>query len=227
MTTQENWEVTTERYCAFFDIMGFKDMVARNTHEEVQHKLETLKKYLSRVEKFHEEKEVINVVKVDDSKTVMFSDSIMIFTKSGSIESLNKILLDSCFIIYRALENKIPIKGALSFGKITVDFGNSFFFGQPIIDSYLLHDQLQLYTAIIDNTVEKRINLQDLYPDIKELYTNYKTPIKGGKVNHLIIRPPKINIEAEIEGLKKIYETVSGSPRIYVDNTIDFLNTLK
>ncbi len=224
---QENWEVTTERYCAFFDIMGFKDMVARNTHEDILSKLEILKKYLSKVEQFHLEKQITDVTEIGKSRTVTFSDSVMIFTENDSVPSLQKILLDSCYILYRALENKIPIKGAISFGKITVDFEKLFFFGQPIIDSYLLHDQLQLYTAIIDNTVEKRINLQDLHPEIKELYTNYKTPIKGGKVNHLIIRPPKINIELETEGLKKIYETVSGSPRIYVDNTIDFLNTLK
>ena len=29
------WEVTTERYVAFIDIMGFKNMVERSTHEQI------------------------------------------------------------------------------------------------------------------------------------------------------------------------------------------------
>jgi hypothetical protein len=33
--TALNWKITNERFVAYIDIMGFKDLVMRSTHEEV------------------------------------------------------------------------------------------------------------------------------------------------------------------------------------------------
>lgn len=30
-----NWQITTNRFVGFIDIMGFKDMVARSSHEDI------------------------------------------------------------------------------------------------------------------------------------------------------------------------------------------------
>lgn len=38
----ENWKATNDRYVAIIDILGFKNMVYQNSHEEV---LETLKSF--------------------------------------------------------------------------------------------------------------------------------------------------------------------------------------
>ncbi len=216
----------THRFVAFFDIMGFKELVERNSHEKVVEKLALLKRELKHTETFTQTSVTKFQGKLSESKSITFSDSIVIFSKGNSVEDLNKILLDSTYIIHKALKNGIGIKGALSFGEVTLDFENSLFFGRPIIDAYLLHEQLQLYSVIIDNKAEERIDFFKENCALNEVITNYKTPLKGMKVNHRIIRPFNVITSDQIGYVKDIYKSVSGAPRIYVDNTMDFLSSL-
>jgi hypothetical protein len=223
----KSWEITGKRFVAFFDIMGFKELVERNEHNFVVEKLKILKNAINITNGLKGVNELEIQKNFSDSKAITFSDSIIIFTKEDTNKDLNKILLDCSYVLCEALKNGIGIKGAISFGNVTVDFENSLFFGRPIIDAYLLHDQIQLYSVIVDNNVERIINNNDLIEPYKDLVVSYKTNLKTGKVNHLLITPGFKGIRNEIiNATKKIYETVSGQPRIYVDNTIDFLNFL-
>ncbi len=221
---QNNWAITANRFVAFFDIMGFKDLVERNSHKEVVDKLNTLKNALKTLEIANVD-ERFKKYDMEETKSITFSDSIIIFSKSDTIKDAKKILLDSAWIVNAALQIGLGIKGAISHGEITVDFRESLFFGRPIIDSFLLQDQLHLYAAILDNNFEKKINAFSLDDTFKDLYISYKACIKTGKVSHNLICPPKVkDVQAQIGFTNKIYEAVSGSPRIYVDNTLDFLD---
>ena len=42
--SKADWEITTDRYVAFIDIMGFKDMVARSTHDEIYQMMKEIDK---------------------------------------------------------------------------------------------------------------------------------------------------------------------------------------
>lgn len=162
-----------------------------------------------------------------ESKTITFSDSIVIFTRGDTVNDACKILLDAGYLIHSALENGVAIKGALSFGLITVDFESSLFFGRPIIDAYLLHDMLQLYTAVLDYNIESKFRTLEIPEHIATLFTTYKANFKTGKITHQLIKPDaKKNIDKQIQFVEQLYDTVSGSPRVYVDNTLDFLRSL-
>jgi hypothetical protein len=140
--------------------MGFKEFVERNNHDGVVKKLRGLKESISKIEELHSNPDLAKFFKVSESRVITFSDSIIIFSKDDTRESLTKIILDASALIWSAFDNEVPIKGALSYGEITVDFEYSLFFGRPIIDAYLLHDQLQLYTAVLDHNIEKKLNLK-------------------------------------------------------------------
>lgn len=221
---QKKWEVTTNRFVAFFDIMGFKDLVERNSHSEVVSKLQLLKTTLKALE-IANSKDSLKQYDVGETKSITFSDSIVIFSESNTEKDANKILLDSGFLINKALEYKIGIKGAISYGEVTVDFENSLFFGRPIIDAYLLHDQLHMYSAVLDHHFEKIIQTFTLHEFFQKSFISYNACLKTGKVHHKLVCPPLSKyVESQIENCKALYNTVSGSPRIYIDNTIDFLN---
>ena len=53
MTKQndDDWPVTTKRYVGYIDIMGFKDMVTRNTHDAIYQMMKKIddKKNLAKV----------------------------------------------------------------------------------------------------------------------------------------------------------------------------------
>lgn len=227
----DKWTKTSKRFVAFFDIMGFKDLVQRNSHDYIVTKLETLKNVLNELETWDSENiETLKEFKIEkhQTKSITFSDSIVIFSMHDSIKDFHKILLDSCIIIRTAYEEGIGIKGALSFGEITVDFDKNIFFGQPIIDAFLLQEELALYTAILDNNIEAKQKSFEISKLQKNVIVSYKAPLKGGKVTHNLIMPiVKDDIELTIKNLKNCYLKVSGKPRMYVDNTIEFYEKLQ
>lgn len=219
-----NWQKTNHRFVAFFDIMGFKELVERNSHEFVVGKLQILKETLSYLETMNND-EKLKSYNTEETKSITFSDSIVIFSRSGTTADANKIILDSYWVLKRAIENGIAIKGAISFGEITVDFENSLFFGRPIIDAFLLHEQLMQYSVILDHSCEAMCANFELHERISEFVHSRKAVLKTGRINHKIIGP-KNNSDDFTNDLKKLYTTVSGGPRIYIDNTIDFVATL-
>jgi len=222
---KSDWQPTAKRFVAFFDIMGFKDSVSRESHEEIL-------KQLTSLTTLREGLEAANNIKnksgdtFGETKSFTFSDSIIIFSKGDEMEDLRKVLLDSVVLLKVSTELGIPIKGALSYGKITVDFRNSLFFGQPIINAYLLHEELLMYTAIVDNLFESKI--KELFRGKKFRFwlVRYNVQMKSCRVNHYILRPLTGEISETIENMNKFYLTVSGKPRQYIDNTLEFLNSL-
>lgn len=223
----EDWKKTTKRFIAFFDIMGFKDIVERNSHKNVVDKLEKLKHALKVLESDATHRLINDNFKSQLTKSITFSDSIIFFSKNNTLEDITKIIVDAAYFQHIALKNDIAIKGVLSYGEITVDFENSLFFGRPIIDAYLLHDQLNIYTALIDNRFEVELKKKKISNTIKKLLVSEKIFLKSGRINHTVVLPDRVqNLNDCIDYLKKYYNNVSGQPRIYVDNTVEFFESL-
>ncbi len=223
------WKETTFRYVAFFDILGFKEMVFRNSHASVKKKLMVLHDIVDLYqdttnERIKEKPQARHPVKI-----AMFSDSLVLFSSDNSLESLKEILVASQYINTLALVNKIPIKGALSYGTVTADFTNSVFFGKAIIDAFLLQDELLLYGAILHHSIEKRIN--DInFKNKPEFYASYCCPLKLGNVNHLLVMlDPNfiLSRDKKGKGIIGFNEISSGHQRKYVDNTVKYFEHIQ
>lgn len=220
LTTQK-WEVKANRFVVFLDILGFKDMVLNSTHDAIFKKLEILKSYSTRIDSFGPYVEL--GIEVNQTKTVAFSDSIIIFSKSDSRGDFWKIVSQIRAVQKRAFENAIPIKGAISYGEISVDFENSIFFGQPIIDAFSLHGDLKQLSIILDHKSENRIDALFNLDSQQDLFVNYKAFLDYGKVEHRLLFPDKEDRESILNDLIKMYKNTSGRHRIYLDNTKDFM----
>ncbi len=229
---QLDWQKTTKRFVAFFDIMGFKDMVQRNSHQQILSKLEILKKTLKFLENTTPETNVelkkINTEKFQ-TRSVTFSDSIIFFSKGDKLEDLQKITADSYALMHTALKENIGIKGAIAFGEITVDFENFLFFGQPIIDSFLLHEEIMFYGLVLDCSYETKLKTMKTTADFPDsVIKTYKVPLKNGKATHKVIQPFKEETRNQwVQWVEEIFNSVSGRPRIYIDNTIEFLKSIE
>ena len=228
----KNWENTTaDRFVLFADILGFKDLVNSDRHENIVKKLEKISEAIDFISGEHSHnalKSEVRDLEQGQTKAIAFSDSIVVFSKGHTHIDASKIISDAHAIMHYALETSIPIKAALSFGKMTVDFEKSLFFGQPLIDGYLLHEDLNLLSVIIDNNAERQMaSYRKKVYNYDNIICNYDVPMKFGKVNHDLIRPSSITLEERIEGLKSLYLNTSGKPRIYLDNTLKFWESLK
>jgi hypothetical protein len=227
-TKKMEWQTTSKRFVLFIDILGFKDLVARQSHAAIFEKLSALS---TSIESLHGDKIASSLDKYekispDQSRAITFSDSIIFFSKSNEKLDAFKILVDAHAIQLYALKHGIPIKGAISYGEISVDFAHSLFFGQPIIDAYLLHDDLNVLSIVIDHNAECIIDCfsKDLINGRNVIRTQIQ--MKFGPVEHSIVRISSKKMPDAMKGLEKLYRMASGKPRIYLDNTKRLFSSL-
>jgi hypothetical protein len=229
--TDSKWESTCNRFVAFFDIMGFKEMALRNSHEDMLNKLSMIKYFKENI--IEGEQYTKHLEHRENLKAFVFSDTIIAFTKSESAEDADILLTKCGHFIRMCIINKLPLKGVISHGKITIGWNDSMFYGQPIIDAFLLQEELQMYGAILDFNAEKKFKELSTERELWDKIALYKTPTKGGRINHYCLKwAGKQTKERDFPGkqnrdyVEDIYTIVSGKPRVYVDNTLEFLDYL-
>lgn len=222
----KQWNSTANRYIAFIDIMGFTNYVYRNNHAAVKKRMKKLHTITISNENDIKciAKELCNIHEI--IRTVIFSDSIILFSIDDSVESLEYILLASQDLLTSCLEAKIPVKGAISHGTITADFDKSLYFGKGLIDAYSLEGILEMYGIILDEKVEKRLKRSAF--SYKSYCCIKKVPTKSGHIRHIAIdwiNWAKNLDKNPIEMIEQFYSQTSGHPRKYIDNTIDFIRS--
>lgn len=218
---KKKWEETNKRFVAFLDIMGFKDMVMRMDHEDLYKTLNSIFKLSSIIESLDILKDSICITK--------FSDSIIIFSNTTSKKDLQYFIKTIIIIFSESLNNHIPLKGAIAYGKISIDKDNSMFFGQPIIDAHLLQEELFYYGVICHNSFENYLRNNN-NTKIKDLFLKKPTALKSGNITHLNLdwynkMPEKMSEKFKKNSLTELLDSislnVSGAPRKYIDNTLD------
>lgn len=228
-----------KRFVVFLDIMGFKDWVARSTPRDLYKELTEFNRDITTI---------INSIKAvpvkkgrkqsDESETTLisseeildnillaqFSDSIVLFSRDNSRECLSDISHVAKRIMVSAInrERPIPLKGALAEGNITCDMPKQLFFGQALIDAYLLEENVQYYGIVVHHTAEKSV-----IDFGNEIFKNSQVPLKSGKINHYELVWYDESTDAIKSGLDRIRLSVSDSPRKYVDNTNSIIADIK
>lgn len=181
---EKPWTITTNRYVAYIDIMGFKDMVSREHHGKIYNMMLNIDKSVQRITN-------IDWVGGETSKlikTTNYSDSIIIYSKDSSLNSLDSFIYTVSAFTNVLLANVIPHKGAVAFGMMTFDSVNSIFFGQPLIDAYLLQEELEFYGIIAHATIENEIEIKKK-DKLKLFIEDYSCNLKKGNSLHLTIFP--------------------------------------
>lgn len=242
---EKRWKTTDKRFVVFLDIMGFKDYVSRHSHDEVY----------DMMSKISDSRDIIDDIVNDIAKekkevgkdldkglyTTSFSDSVILFSKDDSSESFRLITTAAAFVFSYALENSIPMKGAISFGMISVNKEKQIYFGQPLIDAYLLQEEVQYYGIVAHNSLDEYIsnmtdNDKSENESILDSYKEIRTPLKFGSIIHFNINwfeyldlgksDEEVIKKQFYTYIKKIKLMTSGSPRKYIDNTITVFETL-
>ena len=228
-----NWEPTCNRFVAFLDIMGFKDMVSRKKHADIYNMLNSISKVSEEIAKKQE----------FASKNVYittFSDSIVIFSKDDTQWSLQQFVTAVTDMFANMIFKSIPVKGACAHGEISVNQKRAIFFGQPQIDAFLLQEDVNYYGIVCHNSYDKY--LDDSKDEKTKIYLNYrlKTKLKSGDITHYNLdwfTPVKSIANKESKSLYddvgieeiigKLYFETSGSPRKYIDNTMEMYERYK
>lgn len=221
---QTSWTEDSDRLILYADIMGFKDRVMSTSHEELK------KNLLDFMESFN--RKMKPLLKGDYLRYVQFSDSIIIVANGTDSKMFNIITKAGVCLMHGAMSHGFPIKGVLTKGMFTFDEKNDLYFGRPLVDAYLLHDELYYYGIVAHHSIESLIKR---YKNLDLPYCKNQIPLKKGKTSHYHLSWQFFNdnlsignISQKVENwLAHIEETVSGAPRIYVDNTIAVIKSDK
>jgi len=232
------WNPTCNRFVAFFDIMGFKEMMFRNSHAYVMRKMNAIREMTKLMEK--DGQALTQKRNVGDNNPnsllpkaivlpVIFSDSILFVSEDDSKTSALQMLFEASFLLHFCFSEGIPLKGALAYGKQTADFNRSLHFGRPLIDAYELQDELHMYGVVLHHSMEKYLRRHNLLEN-SDVLCRCAVPLKSGSVRHYCIDTRIFGsdkTELLILKISEMYDTVSGSTRLYVDNTIDFVREIE
>ena len=224
--------MTGEQFVVFIDILGFKERVFRNSHEVVEKELFELNEEIIQLvnncdgnnlvvlENAEEGQEKRSIIDGDKTpiKLAQFSDSIVLFSKDISSDSLNLIAQVASRIMETSLSKGYPLKGALAQGTLTYDKNKQLFFGRALIDAYLLEEEVFYYGIAVHHSAEKMVKeVGD-----KNLFCNNELFFKSGIIKHYEVcwynGEGKHQLIAQY--LDKIRLSVSGQPRKYIDNTL-------
>lgn len=226
-----------EHFVLLVDIMGFSSFVQNTPFTEARKKLEDFRNSLN-TRKEH-------LLFGGHLEFAFFSDSILAVSEADTQEDLNRISKAGAVLMQEAFKSGFAIKGCLAHGKFHYDPEGGIFFGLPLVDAYRLGDQeLKYYGIIVHHTAEKKIRKlnQAFEKEIKgkmkvqgnNPYIYSKIPLKSSGWSchcHLAwnlyddtLKFPEDNTPKCKLFLENIELTVSGAPRIYIDNTREVMD---
>ncbi len=218
-----NENVENEKFVLYLDIMGFKERVSRVKVDELKQQLLLFKTKIIKLKPLlvggKTEKTLINMAQ--------FSDSIVLVTRDCTEDDLNRISKAAAILMQTALQTGFALRGAIAKGNMVFDLENQLFFGKALVDAYLLEEELCYYGVAFHESMEDSIlNTKKDLP-IEDI----AIPLKKGKSKHYHVAWYKVKANLQkgdissiaLEWLKDIRKTVSGNPRVYLDNTIDII----
>lgn len=232
MPQDNNWNDNDVRFVLYLDIMGFKDRVAKTSVNELKESLLAFKTKNRKLKPLLEN--TTGGSKKEYLKIAQFSDSIVVISKNNTIVDLNRITKAAVILMQTALETGFALRGAIASGNMVFDSDNQVFFGQALVDAYLLEEQLCFYGVVFHDSAEKLVvdslenNPGDIYFPIKDEPVSTKAGLSSHY--HISWYEVKKNLsEGNIRSnanvwLKKLRESVSGTPRVYLDNTLKIVN---
>ncbi len=216
-----------DKFVLYLDIMGFKERVNRTSIEELEKQLLFFKTKNNKLKPLLEGKDNKKLIDM-----AQFSDSIVLVSVGGGVEDLNRICKAAVILMQTALETGFALRGAIAKGQMVFEKENQLFFGKALVDAYLLEEELCYYGVVFHESMEEIvsnvINGNKYYP-IEDIVI----PLKKGKSKHYHVAWHKmtaklakgdISSDATI-WLRDLRKTVSGNPRVYLDNTIAIIES--
>lgn len=234
MDAPNTWKPDTERVVAYFDMLGFTELIMRQPHIDAVARLSSLNEIIEDVLEQEEEVYALQKKKHGDFcfyqpiKSVRFSDSVVFVTESATVAQVTGMSALCSDFFGRCIGEGIPIKGAIARGEFRADFEENTFCGRPLVDAYQLSEEIEFMGVVYHHSFERKIEPTQQLPYLlnNQICMHRKVPLKqAGHTTHLIGNPFRFYQHSEEplieEYYKKFYHTCSGKIRKYAENTAE------
>lgn len=221
----ESNPTTLSGVVTFLDVLGWKGIWQRKQNpitdlEQLVKSISKKSQLLSRGIKLSE-KEIIS----PETKVMIISDTIVIFTESARKNATNTIDLHGSLCIEAiplSITKGIPLRGATSYGEVIISRNNSIYAGKAIDEAAAWHelgDWIGVFMAPTANFVYE--------PSSSGVWIQYQPPLKGGKkLATYTVNWNKDKNENDIKTIKQSFCEMSPiTPEIEskFSNTIEYL----
>lgn len=228
-----NLSNTRNRFVAYFDIMGFKSMLRKYSIDEIYGQFQDLLDGIQNKLKTHKL-----------LAYSAFSDLIVVITEDDSDKSFTQLadaalmLMQDTFFHY-----KWGMSGCIARGEVTYDKERNIFIGQPIVDAYLISEDIDFYGVVIHESA---------YDDVKKYIVRKKKQYKSSHLEYLFkeeriyfksgfysechlrwfdfdlvkIYNPQKTHELITSNLDEMLNCIHGRARRYIENTKDVINRI-
>lgn len=228
-----NLSNTRNRFVAYFDIMGFKSMLRKYSIDEIYGQFKDLLDGIQNKLKTHKL-----------LAYSAFSDLIVVITEDDSDKSFTQLadaalmLMQDTFFHY-----KWGMSGCIARGEVTYDKERNIFIGQPIVDAYLISEDIDFYGVVIHESA---------YDDVKKYIVRKKKQYKSSHLEYLFkeeriyfksgfysechlrwidfdlvkIYNPQKTHELITSNLDEMLNGIHGRARRYIENTKDVINRI-
>lgn len=235
------------KYIAFLDILGFKELVENNSLSNLTKIYrDVIKKTYALSFGVFEKADVSADVPDASVKSVIISDSIILWTEKDNSTSFFSISITVQCMLYISLAVGIPLRGAIVRGELSqvdVDLPSTYAINSPVIlgkglvEAYRLEGTQNWSGCIISDECMRHalINSKpnELYYPLNlaanGLFTAYDVPVKGGSTaNHFCINWPMTTGEGQIvddeirAAFGKHNKLINSIVEAKIKNTIDF-----
>ncbi|TDE07732.1 hypothetical protein [Flavobacterium sandaracinum] len=232
-------------FVAFFDILGFKNMVEKNSHEELMEayqfglydSLENAEEATNLFLSMITPPEELETLKI---QIYVISDSIIFIQDTLTQRGLLYIISYCRMLIGSCLADGIPIRGALSFGPVSVENKRgTTIVGKGLTKAYNLESKQQWAGGIVDKECfeivpkENEDLINHLINNKKNpIITKYNVPQKDGSEKEELAMDWTIyellkNPEDIRKAFSKHNKEINDDVEIKIENTIKFFNSLK
>ena len=213
-----------KRAIAYFDILGFKAKVENMAINELAHKYEEIVRQTDGEFTIQDGK----VVSKQVCYRYIFSDSIFLIAEEDTEESF----MDLVFYAWRMMQKFIavgfPLRGAMTYGDIYVNFEKNIFLGSAISEAAVLEGKQEWIGAVVDSATVDRYRPAFERDDVFGFLMNtllpiYDVPFKDGVRRNYPVINWRHNIVSQ-DGIKALFknEPFNEAVQVKIDNALQF-----
>lgn len=122
--------------------------------------------------------------------SVMFSDTIVFFTKGDSDEELSLIIMAVSELLHKAILHFVPVRAGIVRGKFFFNIDKSMYAGPALIDAYRLGESAQWIGIVVDESIYSTANKIPLMSGHSSVAIKAKIPHKNSSVDGYAINWP-------------------------------------
>lgn len=231
--------LSNHRFVAHVDILGMRAMVRRNAEMawNVLSGLANVRDHLSQLELNYLETSRREML-AQRVFTVMFSDTIVLFTKTEQDDDLQAILIAVGELLHKAMLSLVPVRIGVSGGQFFFNIEDSMYAGPALIDAYELGESAQWIGVITTEDIFRRAQAARLKTGVEDVVVPASIPTRQGPVpgyalnwvaayRHDFKVPPPISVDlfySQFEHAFGPFASLSEREQRKYVNTTEFIN---